>query len=234
MTMYTQQYGVFATASPGAANLNGSHVAAWPTLLRKLLGGNQKVFYCPAQDPKCEWKADAPGMVLYADEYHTKFGYEIGERLLINCLTWDAQEAKRGTPFSYGCNVHGASVLSYPPTGRGMGQFTGAGELRSRQVTSVKSSAEFMIMADTTAEGFCDFEVESFEDAQFVNNVPRSPLLTIVPAKIHRGGANILFCDGHVQWSLQRDLICKSPYVPEESAKQRLWNADNLPASNWP
>src|SRR2546426_224601 len=53
-------------------------------------------------------------------------------------------------------------------------------------------------------------------------------------ATVHGGGANVLFLDSHVQWYLQKDLrIQTRPLVAEESAKQRLWNADNEPAKQW-
>jgi len=50
------------------------------------------------------------------------------------------------------------------------------------------------------------------------------------PGSIHRGGANVLFCDGHVQWFLKRDLVVRWPVIAEEGAKQRMWNIDNRPA----
>jgi prepilin-type processing-associated H-X9-DG protein len=53
------------------------------------------------------------------------------------------------------------------------------------------------------------------------------------PATVHRGGANVLFCDGHVQWFLKRDLVIGWPVIPQESAKQRMWNMDSQPAMPW-
>jgi prepilin-type processing-associated H-X9-DG protein len=55
------------------------------------------------------------------------------------------------------------------------------------------------------------------------------------PGNIHRGGANLLFADGHVQWSLQRDVWIQiiTP-IPQEANKQRIWNSDNQPAALWP
>src|SRR5882672_4031155 len=71
VTMYTGQYRYF----PEANFIAGSEIAeCWPVRLRKILGGNQKVFYCPAQDPKCQWKPDAAGSIQLAQEIHTNFG----------------------------------------------------------------------------------------------------------------------------------------------------------------
>src|SRR5258705_9443446 len=52
MTMYTQQYGSFPGALLKDTGLPGS-VECWPVRLRKMLKGNQQVFYCPGQDPRC-------------------------------------------------------------------------------------------------------------------------------------------------------------------------------------
>ncbi|HEV8378414.1 MAG TPA: H-X9-DG-CTERM domain-containing protein [Tepidisphaeraceae bacterium] len=52
-------------------------------------------------------------------------------------------------------------------------------------------------------------------------------------ATIHRGGANVLFGDGHVSWYLRDQLCTKYPPDPSDAAKQRLWNADNEPTQKW-
>src|SRR2546425_8218296 len=49
MTMYTQQYNSFPGCSLGGTGI-GPSAESWPVRLRKFLGGNQAVFYCPAQD----------------------------------------------------------------------------------------------------------------------------------------------------------------------------------------
>jgi prepilin-type processing-associated H-X9-DG protein len=100
--------------------------------------------------------------------------------------------------------------------------------MRCRQVTSVKLPSEFIIMADTSVDGVYDFAITVSDAGQ---NTRWGQ--TTVPGKVHRGGANVLFCDGHVQWYLQSDLICKDPAIPQDAAKQRIWNADNLPAGDW-
>src|SRR3954468_8527732 len=49
MTMYTQQYGSFPNAQLVDIGIAGN-AQCWPVRLRKMLQGNQRVFYCPAQD----------------------------------------------------------------------------------------------------------------------------------------------------------------------------------------
>src|SRR3989442_3123505 len=107
MTMYTGQYRYF----PGDLLYAGQNSAfCWPVRLRKMLNGNQQVFYCPAQDERCKWTADAPGPVIVANDMATNFGYELGERLLLGM----------GTYFSYGYNAQGA-IGGGGSSNRGMG-----------------------------------------------------------------------------------------------------------------
>jgi len=238
VTMYTQNSGVFPTAVfEASADPLAGYGMAWPAQLRKLLGGNQKVFYCPAQDPKCEWKADAPGAVVYATQFHTQFGYRIGERLQMDGGM--SAEGTKGMFFSYGWNGGGAGFgLQQRPTGRGAGGFFWSDgrwdpRMRSRQVTSVRSPSEFILIADATVDGVNDHAIAPNKGFEYtIGGVPL-PYSAAV-GRVHREGANVLFCDGHVQWSLQKNLLCQHPEIPEESAKQRMWNADNQPTLDWP
>jgi prepilin-type processing-associated H-X9-DG protein len=50
--------------------------------------------------------------------------------------------------------------------------------------------------------------------------IPQQPQL---PSARHRGGANILFCDGHVEFGKQSKWIEKTPEA------RRQWNNDNQP-----
>jgi prepilin-type N-terminal cleavage/methylation domain-containing protein len=87
MTMYTQRYGVYPS---GLLYSNRGTLGLWPVRLRPFLNGEQRVFYCPAQDERCEWKkGEAPATstgqpVELATDLHARFGYEVGEPLLSN------------------------------------------------------------------------------------------------------------------------------------------------------
>ena len=225
MTMYTGQDRFFPNA--GIQVDNGEVAYCWPVRLRKMLNGNQRVFYCPAQDPKWEWKLEAAGAVQFAQDIHTNFGYEIGERLLLTGLGNGS-----GTWFSYGINPGGAFGLPPNQRKRGVGSvfygapltppFSKSGVVL--RATSVKSPSEFILMGDATVDGDRDPEIATFDTTPGQDSLVGNP---------HRGGANILFLDGHVQWYLQQDLLTKYPPVPEEAAKQRMWNADNEPTQPW-
>jgi|SRR5688572_6782393 len=226
MEMYTSQYRYF----PGAYLMNSTAPlggVCWPVRLRAFLNGNQKAFYCPAQDPRCEWNDENPGHVFFAQEAHTKFGFKLGERLLIG------SNIPSGTWFSYGYNFDGANLRVSPTDpNRGMGAVSyvdvhlPTSSVRDgglRKATSVRAPSQFIVIADSTADGWNDLDIMAFAGGP--------PGFRRVIGSNHRGGANILFLDGHVQWYLQSDVIVGIPYAPAEAVKQRMWNYDNKPAN---
>ena len=183
LTMYTQQYRVH----PGHAVFTaGTAYAVWPVRLRPFLGGDQRVFYCPAQDERCEWRVRVVGggNETPAAGPWLKFGYEEGEPL----LDWQR------TYFSYGYNIWGTGALTHADPVRGPTLGLGAWvPLNS---------------------GGLDKEVPAR------------------PGRVHGGGANVLFCDGHVFWFRQVDLVIgreDGVYVHGEKPKRRMWNFDHEP-----
>jgi prepilin-type N-terminal cleavage/methylation domain-containing protein/prepilin-type processing-associated H-X9-DG protein len=236
MTMYTQQYKYY----PGGFlhSTSGQLVYFWPVRLRKFVNGNQKVFYCPAQDPICQWTDNMAGTVEYAQDLHTRFGYELGERLLLRGknITLNGPPSD-GTWFSYGYNEGGIGGGPGVPFGRGPGNpiYGPTGDLepspvQSRPATSVKDPSHFIILADASADGWEDFAIRPFNTTAFNTSVG---VLSDAIGAIHRGGPNVLFADAHVQRYLQNELTLKWKPVAEEAAKQCLWNMDNQPAGIW-
>ena len=146
LTMYTQQYGYYPGCFLIAQSGNsGWHCAAWPVRLRPFMGFNREVFYCPSQDPRCRWEDGAPGPVERATAYHTKVGYEVGERLITSY-------------FSYGMNGWGTTGVSSEGA-KGLGDVKHPGlstgvELRASRV---KAAAEMIAVADSTADMAYDF-----------------------------------------------------------------------------
>jgi prepilin-type processing-associated H-X9-DG protein/prepilin-type N-terminal cleavage/methylation domain-containing protein len=201
LTMYTQTYGYY----PSAAAVTPSDPDMywiWPTRLRTMIGGDQSVFYCPSQDEQCRWPlpAEVAGSdpAPRATAIHSGFGYDLGEPLLL-CGT--------ARYFSYGYNQWGAAGNSgsiREGTHRGLGFLVNLrvptddfGELRA---SKVKSPADMIAIGDTTVDGNWDFVIDPATGAE-----------SRWPGNIHNGGANILFCDGHVTWNTQEYL---TPYRP--------------------
>src|SRR4030095_12310093 len=94
MTMYVGQYGYYpASQYIGSATVEA---AVWPARLRRFLGGDKEVFYCPSRDERFRWTDSRPAPARVAFGRYLDFGYEPGEPLI---HSW--------TYFSYGYNVYG-------------------------------------------------------------------------------------------------------------------------------
>src|SRR5688572_6260016 len=81
LLLYTQDYRHY----PGTTLDDGYYNAIiWPIRLRVMLkGGGQEVFYCPSQNPRCEWKEEnASPNTIRADTRYVPFGYREGEKIL--------------------------------------------------------------------------------------------------------------------------------------------------------
>jgi prepilin-type N-terminal cleavage/methylation domain-containing protein/prepilin-type processing-associated H-X9-DG protein len=205
LTLYTQQYGYY----PGG-HIRPGDFFAWPVRLRPFLGGERRAFYCPSQDERCRWSDDAPGPVTRASAYFVRIGYEPGERLI-----------DRSTYFSYGYNSWGSPGDPY--AGAGLGDVvdpslrnTFAGASPELKASRVRMPAEMVAVADSTADGRYD---------PFIR--PKAAAPYTLPGRIHGGGANALFCDGHVTWYLQKDLILPATSDPSYPSKARIWNYDH-------
>ena len=86
------------------------------------------------------------------------------------------------------------------------------------KASRVKKASEMIAIADNTTDGSWDYNIDC-----------RSRDAGEYPGKIHRGGANVLFCDGHVEWYLQKDLVnVKNTQTdPRAAAMNRMWSNDN-------
>jgi prepilin-type N-terminal cleavage/methylation domain-containing protein/prepilin-type processing-associated H-X9-DG protein len=217
LVAYTQQYRYF----PGCVSAtpdDGKHFAVWPVRLRPFLGGDQRVFYCPSQDERCEWSTGATGPGRLAIEEHARYGYDLGEPVM-----------DLGRYFSYGYNIWGTGIENMRATTdvqRGLGFLVGpeatrrmdptTGEVRASR--AVKPS-ETIAIGDATADGNWDFMI-----------APPPAVAFLAPGDVHARGANVLFCDGHVSWYLRKDLINVEAVSFDDIVRKemrRLWNIDN-------
>jgi prepilin-type processing-associated H-X9-DG protein/prepilin-type N-terminal cleavage/methylation domain-containing protein len=227
LTMYVHQYGYY----PGCVGWAHTALPAiWPTRLRLFMGGNTKAFHCPERDAHFAWEPTVLPPLFHPISPHGQpqrwatdvmngFGYVTGERVI---MPW--HEA-----FSYGYNGRGTRTSSIP-TGRypnvqtipaGLGTFIGdtnghniERELRANRV---KVASEMIAIADSKGDAWLDVLLSP------------SPTGQEWVGDIHERGANVLFCDGHVQWYLQRELHNHSAGDARTSHVRKLWNNDNLP-----
>lgn len=219
LVMYTNEYKYYpgCQAALGNPGPSGTAFGIWAPRLRNVMNGNQKVFWCPETDASLMWKVgDKIPQAPIATKEHEGWGYIVGESVL--------QVDKK--QFSYGYNDWGTvDPGGSPYSGLGGDCWMGSPKkFKEANPSVIARSAECIVISDVVAK--------IPQSGDWLMNVdPRDPNQS--PAKLHFGGSNALYCDGHVAWSLQDNLICFDPKtkapksgVPYDRVA-RLWNTDN-------
>lgn len=114
------------------------------------------------------------------------------------------------TFFSYGYNSFGVASFS--------GYGLGGAPTAEIPATRVVSPAEMIALADSDGNGSADGEI-SFNRVA----LPGGPQPLTPPGNRHKKGANVAFCDGHVEWARQ------SKWIEQTDTAARRWNNDNQP-----
>ena len=208
---YPGHVAVVNPASPGAP-----YFAVWPVRLRQYLGGDLRVFHCPSQPDDYQWqkRTGPPDDSKFAGARMASYGYETGEQLL----------NEDTVPFSYGYNDWGAYNVQSNPF-RGLGADVWVRAARELNAAQVRSSSNMIAIADNFTDGSWDFCID-----------PTNP--REAPSKIHNGGSNVLFCDGHVSWYHQQEIVLfdvKNPSIRYTKGSSQwnqiapLWNNNNMP-----
>jgi prepilin-type processing-associated H-X9-DG protein/prepilin-type N-terminal cleavage/methylation domain-containing protein len=240
LVIYVQDHRHYPAAYAGSSQIaqpNAYFVAVWPTRLRRALSnGGISVFTCPARDPEYEWKKvlgppgsgpapPAPPGPAFATEQATIFGYDPGEQFIDPVFQ----------PFSYGYNSMGNPPSAYQRGGwLGLGRYTRGNAsatdyfagTHERRAIEVKRPSDMIAIADTDSTeifgGYWDLQIAPRANPAMENDSV---------GNLHRSGANVLFCDGHVHWHPQRDLNepAANPHTPRGSRMSAMWNADNRP-----
>jgi prepilin-type processing-associated H-X9-DG protein/prepilin-type N-terminal cleavage/methylation domain-containing protein len=209
LTMYVQQYRYYPSSQlivGGAAY----EAAVWPVRLRPFIGGQTDVFHCPSRDEGFRWTGNGPAPSIAAYFPFTEVGYEPGEPLV-----------HMYAHFSYGYNAMGVSSNSFLIDQKGLGawpkvasiDFGDAGEMPASRI---RMPAEMVAVSDSDGDGFQDYGI-----------TPEGYAPRDWPGEIHWGGANVLFCDGHVTWYVRRDLVINDPPSEADRPKIRMWNNDH-------
>lgn len=227
LTLYVKDYRYY----PGSLEVPWGRLV-WPVRIRNMLGGNQEVFYCPSADPRCEWVKYPSGPVSNpaTAQQDVQFGYNEGEQRLTH----------GDVLFSYGYNNRGFSYAVKEDRRRqsGLGACacnpsfpdaptTDRSELKGSRV---RHPSEMIAIADTAGDRNNYFEIAPDFDPNDPSMTPGEPSH---PARIHRGGANVLFCDGHVAWYRQEDLIWRPGISTpaDEHRLHRMWDNDQKDAN---
>lgn len=195
LAIYINETGYY----PGCRRVNnGPSYAIWPTRLRRLMKGGENVFRCPSRDPEFGWVQDPGAQVAtLADQ---GYGYNADERRL---------EDEKGK-FSYGYNDWGTydpspsangilipKPADFPRTGLGLGGDIDD-DTPELKAARVRNASQVIAIADNTPDGSWDYNIDPLDPTEF-------------PGDIHKGGANVLFCDGHVDWRDQKELLLINP-----------------------
>ena len=206
LVMYVQDYKYYPSTEH--TGVRSRYTAVWPTRIRRAMGGGTAPFYCPSRPSEYVWEKQfgAPGPVVleggelafYADLPEVGLGYDLGERLISYYPSFPVR-------FSYGYNGQSS---------RGLGLYalspdvslnrTYDASTHERRASKVRKPAEMIAIADSNG---------SFR--LYRSNI----------GDVHRGGGNILFCDGHVRWYLRTEVSGQDlpPHV------RMMWNYDNQP-----
>jgi len=178
----------------------------WPGRLRHEAGGVTGVFNCPSVDEEFDW-IKTLGFTGNVDP--TRWWYDRGEFPIQN-----------RTFFSYGYNGWGIREFSAMREG---GRHLGLGghvDMNERydwdeppEIT-IKVASDMIAIADTFTNGIYDGSIIPYQHGAASNRWP---------SKRHYGGSNVLFCDTHVEYNKQANLIA------ETRPARRRWNSDHLP-----
>lgn len=136
-------------------------------------------------------------------------------------FNWPTNRSPKGYPFPFNIDK-GVTRFSYGYNhwavasggGYGLGGAPGS-EVRSMKVLR---PADMIAFGDSDGDGFWDGDISFHRVAMVGGPQPLAP-----PGTRHKGGANIVFCDGHVEWARQQKWMEKT----DETA--RRWNNDNQP-----
>ena len=203
MAGYVGEY-QFYPGHVSRSQTSGGNVAIWASRIRVYMSGNTDVFWCPAQEEGFKWqKVYGSGSGHASQTDSQKWGYDVGEKML----------NVHQVPFSYGYNdwgAHNAFTLS----GLGGDLWPGSGYFELPW-TVVQAPSDMIAIADNTCDGSWDYNIDPTNQWEY-------------PGNIHMEGANVLFCDGHVEWILQSELVNVGSSAEGHMMNKR-WNNSNRP-----
>lgn len=133
-------------------------------------------------------------------------------------FAWSKERSSDGHDFPF--NIGKNTVFSYGYNGWGAGNSGGYGLSLSSgarvSVDRVVNPSDMIAVGDSNGNGVWDGDIGFFR-----LSATSSPIFP--PGNPHKNGANILFCDGHVEWARQ------SKWIALTDSAARRWNNDNKP-----
>jgi len=187
--------------------LGGGTFVTWAPRLRLYASMNEELFWCPTADDDTYWKVIFG--VPRIPDYVRGYGYQPTEKPLV--------AGAPGDLFCYGYNSWGVAewVVGESGVSLGLGAHVDDWSMPWAWAVNrrnVKRPSEMIAIADNKADGNWDSAIdpENWQDHEW-------------PSARHSGGAQVLFCDGHVIHEQQLKLVEPTEWT------RRLWNNDYLP-----
>jgi type II secretory pathway pseudopilin PulG len=208
MNAYTVDYNGFYPGCHGLASATGRPLGVWVTRIRAYAAGERGIFDDPAAPIGFRWQVvfGAPGGAYAVQQDVQKWGYTLGELLL------DVHRV----PSSYGYNDWGRYNVVTSPQQYGLGGDLWNPNSTEIPETMVVSPSQMFAVMESTSDGDWDYNVDPTDPHEY-------------PGKYHFEGTNTLFCDDHVEWFLQKDLINVNLSTSEGQSMSRHWNNTNSP-----
>jgi prepilin-type processing-associated H-X9-DG protein/prepilin-type N-terminal cleavage/methylation domain-containing protein len=196
LTLYTTEYSYYpmwVVDYQSPGAVSGSNYI-WADLLLPNTASNRDVFFCPANKPVFKW-TNSPVSIWYSG---FSYGYNEGGGGILRPDDPAGSGAPKLPNRSLGL---GWSDRSYNPD-----------YLKAVPDSQVLRPSEMIAIADTTSDFYADITIS-----------PQFSFKKLWPADRHRQGANLSFCDGHVEYMKQAKA------VEESDAMRQRWNRDYAP-----
>ena len=189
---------------PGTLFASPSVRYVWPLRLFTEIGTNRAVFSCPAAMPRSWWD--------------TNLNKTLGA-LTMDGKARDPWGISNTSLFSLGYNDWGANP-AFADKGLGGDVDTISWEVKESQVLK---PTEMIMLADSKPG---DGSPKPTSGAYDANIDPTTP--SEWPSNRHNRRTVLMFCDGHAEAALRRDVI-----NPKNDRWHRRWNNDNSLAGSW-
>lgn len=187
---------------PGQLGFSSSLVTWMPRLVR-YMGDEHRTFWCPDAPEDTRWDGKARPVVFLS---HARPGEQ--------------------ATFAYGYNAWGVRDFSYPQWGLGghvrdpqQNAFEASWNQGELKVEQVKRPSDMIAIVDSGTDAK-DSSPGIWDELVSPMKYPGDPGRQQLPGERHSRGANVLYCDGHIEWTLRKKLV-----EPSKGMRQR-WNND--------
>jgi prepilin-type N-terminal cleavage/methylation domain-containing protein/prepilin-type processing-associated H-X9-DG protein len=195
--LYTEEFKTY----PGCGwQFGGNYSYVWPQRLLTELNGARNVFYCPAANANTAW-----------DKTANVAPNGLGAQAIPPATGFDFYGISDTTRFSIGYNDWGLS--------QGLNLGLG-GDVNSTPLireSQVRRPADMIMLGDSKPDGHFDGNIDP---VTLANNSTGQEY----PSNRHNRRCNLMFCDGHAESALRKDVVDSNSYT-----WRARWDNDNDP-----